>query len=172
MFRIPGALLEFSAPGSSLTYQNVADVWVQFLRGCLQPSYLEKIEAHMSDLLPRSQAGRFNTLGLQRADIRTRYDVYEKGIATGVLTVEQAQQEEGYLPGDIERMPVAPSPPAAIPADLPNTDTMQSRSREVRCDGRRVLGGILRPCNAKLNDGGSPFVGTCRRCKKVYPAAA
>jgi HK97 family phage portal protein len=169
MFRIPGALLEFNSPGSSLTYQNVADVWVQFLRGCLQPSYLEKIEAHMSDLLPRSQAARFNTKNLLRADIKTRFDSYNLGIPLGVITTEEARREEGYLPGDIETMPVAPAPPAAVPTSLPD-DTLQSRSQSLRCDGQRVLRGVLRPCNALLAETGV-FSGVCRRCGKEYTGA-
>ena len=161
MFGIPGTLLEYNMPGSSLTYQSVPDVWIEFLRGCLQPSYLEPIEAHMSDLLPRSQSGRFNTKGLQRADIKTRYDTYQIGIPLGVIDVDQAKREEGYLPGDIETMPVAPSPPAAV----------FQLHRQVRCDGQRMVRGVAAPCNALLAEAG-PFVGTCRRCGKHYAAAA
>jgi HK97 family phage portal protein len=169
MYGIPGTLLEYNMPGSSLTYQSVPDVWIEFLRGCLQPSYLEPIEAQMSDLLPRSGTGRFNTRGLQRADVKTRYEAYNYGIPLGVITTEEARREEGYLPGDIETMPVAPAPPAAIPTTLPD-DTLQSRSQSLRCDGRRVLRGVLRPCNALLAETGV-FTGVCRRCGKEYTGA-
>ena len=158
MFGIPGVLLEYNMPGSSLTYQSIPDVWVELLRGCLTPTYFEPIEAHISDLLPRTQAARFNTLGLQRADIKTRYDVYTAGIASGVLTVEQAQMQEGLVPGDIETMPVPPSPPQAS----------IGLSREFRCDGGMVLRGQPTRCNKLL------FVGqrTCPRCKKQYASVA
>jgi hypothetical protein len=36
-FGIPGELLEYAAGGSSLTYKNLADVWINFVRGCLAP---------------------------------------------------------------------------------------------------------------------------------------
>jgi hypothetical protein len=115
----------------------------------------------MSDLLPRTQAARFNTKGLQRADVKTRFDVYTAGIASGVMSVEQAKVEEGYLPGDIETMPVPPSPPQAT----------IGLSRGVRCDGQTTIRGIVRRCNQKLADSGA-FVGTCRRCGTRYPAVA
>jgi HK97 family phage portal protein len=157
MFGIPGVLLEYNMPGSSLTYQSIPDVWIELLRGCLTPTYFEPIEAHFSDLLPRTQVGRFNTNGLQRADVRTRYDVYASGITSGVLTVEQAQVQEGLLPGDIETMPIPPSPPQAS-AGL---------SRGHRCDGQVTIRGVLRRCD-KLLFG----QGYCPRCKKQYASVA
>lgn len=164
MFGIPGVLLEFNMSGSSLTYQSIPDVWIELLRGCLAPTYFEPFEAHMSDLLPRTQAARFNTEGLQRADIKTRYEVYNLGVPLGIIPLdgpEGAKAQEGYLPGDIEMMPVPPSPPQAV----------VGLSREVRCDGRVTIRGADRLCNQKLAEGG-PFVGRCRRCGKHYPVAA
>lgn len=159
IFGIPGVLLEFNMSGSSLTYQSIPDVWIEFLRGCLAPTYFEPFEAHMSDLLPRTQAARFNTAGLQRADIKTRYDVYNIGVPLGIMSKELAQQQEGIIPGDIELMPIPPSPPQAV----------IGLSREVRCTGAANIRGALRTCNAKLAESGG-FVGTCRRCGTHYPA--
>jgi hypothetical protein len=161
MFGIPGVLLEYNMTGSSLTYQSIPDVQIEFLKVCLAPSYFEPFEAQFSDLLPRTQAARFNTAGLQRADIKTRYDVYNLGIPLGVISVEEAQQQEGYLPGDIEMMPVPPSPPAAV----------VGLSRGVRCDGEIMRQGIAQRCNKLLSEGRT-FVGYCERCRKRYPAVA
>jgi HK97 family phage portal protein len=119
MFGIPGSLLEYSAPGSSLTYQNVEGEYTKFVRTCLAPNYLEPIEQAMSDLLPRSTVARFNVDGLLRADIKTRFEVYQLGVASGVLTPERAQVMEGLLPGDIEIRPVPFAQPSAVPASLP-----------------------------------------------------
>ncbi len=161
MFGIPGVLLEYNMTGSSLTYQSIPDVQIEFLKVCLAPSYFEPLEAHMSDLLPRTQAARFNTQGLQRADIKTRYDVYNLGIPLGVISVDEAKQQEGYLPGDIEMMPVPPSPPAAL----------VGLSKGVRCDGEILRQGISQRCNKLLSEGRT-FVGYCERCRKRYPAVA
>src|SRR5262249_14544208 len=119
MFGIPGALLEYSSPGSSLTYQNIQQVLDEFTRVCLWPQYLEPIEQAMSDLLTRSTICRFNTGALLRSDPLTRAQVYNLLIPLGVMSVEQAQQQEGILPGDVERAPVPFSVPQAIPVKLP-----------------------------------------------------
>lgn len=123
MFGIPGKLLEYAAPSSSLTYQNIAEVFTDFVRSCLSINYLEPIEQAMSDLLPRTTAARFNVEGLLRADIKTRFEVYEKAIAVfgAEQGAEYARQREGLAPGDIERQPVPFSPPTAVPASLPET---------------------------------------------------
>ncbi len=119
MFGIPGALMEYSQPGSSLTYQNIGQVLDLFTRVCLWPSYLEPIEQAMSDLLTRSTIARFNTDALLRADPKTRAEIYDILVPLGVQTIEQAQTAEGLLAGDVERAPVPFSPPQAIPDKLP-----------------------------------------------------
>lgn len=173
MFGIPGKLLEYMQEGGSLTYQNLSEVMTEFLRTCLIPNYLEPVEQTMSDLLPRSIVSRFNVRGVNRADIKTRYEVYEKGIASGVLTPEMAQMEEGIIAGDVELSPAPPSPPAAFPSVLPVQGRASGRSgdAEVRCDGMRTRrrSGVpyIARCEKLLSTTGS-FVGTCPRCKKVY----
>jgi phage portal protein BeeE len=173
MFGLPGALLEFSAQGSSLTYQNVTEVFTRFVKTPLAPDYLEPIEQHLSDLLPRSTVARFNVGGFLRADVKTRWEVYE--IATRVVGLEEAatmaREREGLTPGDIEFAPVPFSPPQAVPERLPVQLRSQPDAVEVRCDGTRMLRGLIKPCNAKLADRG-PFTGNCWRCGKTHQAAA
>jgi phage portal protein BeeE len=166
MFGIPGSLLDYSTPGSSLTYQNLEGEFTKWVRGGLWPYFLEEIEQEMSDLLPRSTVGRFNIDALVRADLKTRFDVYKTGIEAGVLTPELAQEKEGILPGDVENAPVPFAAPAAFPTIVP-----EIRSADpVRCDGTRILKGIMRPCGKLLAEAG-PFVGTCPRCGKAHLAA-
>ena len=119
MFSIPSTLLNYAVQGSTITYQNVGQVADDFLRQCLLPHYLEPMEQAMSDLLTRATIGRFNVEALLRADIRTRYDVYNVGIPLGVISVEEARAAEGFGPGDVENRPVPFAPPAAVPASLP-----------------------------------------------------
>jgi HK97 family phage portal protein len=167
MFGIPGVLLEYNASGSSLTYQSIPDVWIELLRGCLTPTYFEPFEAALSDLLPRTQAARFNTRALQRADIKTRYDVYNIGVPLGVITPEQAQIEEGYLPGDIEYEPIPPSPPQASAGLSRETRCLGLLSPEAaRKRGWKTMDGFDRHCGKKLL-AGSRY---CSRCKT--PVAA
>lgn len=169
MFGIPGELLEYSAAGSSLTYQNVAEVFTRFVKTPLAPDYLEPIEQHMSDLLPRSTVARFNVRGFQRADSKTRWETYQ--IAVGVLGQQEAAQiareAEGLTPGDIEFSPVPFAPPQAVPISLPIQRT--ALPSELRCDGTRVRNGIIQKCGKLL---AADWHGRCPRCKKEYGVAA
>lgn len=160
MFGIPGSLMEANASGSSLTYQNLAEVWTSFVRGCLAPNYLEKIEQALSDLLTRSTIARFNVAGLQRADALTRAQIYNLLVPLGIITAEQAAAVEGYLPGDVEFAPVPFASPQAIPAPIPlNT---RSEWREARCPKCGRLATKYR---------GGEVEGKCHRCGTMVVAA-
>lgn len=167
MFGISGSLLEYTTRGSNLTYQNLEQEFTKFVRTCLAPNYLEPIEQEISDLLTRSTVARFNVKGFMRADIKTRFEVYK--LAAAVLPPEEAadmlRQSEGMVPGDVEYAPVPFAPPQAIPAELPVV--VRTMAGPVRCEGRRMLRGVLAKCNKLLAEQG-PFVGTCPRCSKRY----
>jgi HK97 family phage portal protein len=163
MFNIPGTLLEFAQRGSSLTYQNLSTVYDDFLRRCLRPNYLRPIEEAMSDMIPRAFVARFDTDALTLADTKDRYDAYSVGIAAGIITPEQAQAFEGLAPGDTDNAPAPFSPPQAQVPILP----VNQRSAEYRCDGKRILRGVIRPCNKLLAESGG-FIGRCSRCGKEH----
>jgi hypothetical protein len=113
----------------------------------------------MSDLLTRSTVARFNTEALLRADIKTRYEVYGLGIDKGILSSEEARQNEGMDPGDIENAPVPLAMPQAIPTSLP---VERSAMREVRCPTcQRLVGKVAGA--AEL---------WCRQCKGTVSVAA
>lgn len=121
MFGIPSHLLQYSQPGSSLTYQNVADVATEFVRFGLAPGYLEPIEQEMTDLLTRSTVARFDVNGIMRADIKTRFEVYKS--AVDVFGPEEgaayARREEGLAPGSVETAPVPNANEAGAPVGVP-----------------------------------------------------
>ena len=168
-FGIPGALLEYAAPGSTLTYQNAQDVFPYFVKGSLSIGYLEPIEQTMSDLLTRSTVARFNVKGFERADPKSRWETYQ--LMAAVLGVDEAAQiareSEGIAPGDIEYAPVPFSPPAAVPTRLPVARTAEP----VRCSGTRLLRGRSQKCGKLLAEAG-PFTGSCPRCGTSYVDAA
>jgi HK97 family phage portal protein len=165
MFNMDSTLLNAAISGSSVTYQNVGTKYEDFLRGCLRPNYLEPIEQTMTDLLTRSTVARFNTAALTLADIKTRYDVYGVGIDKGIIDSAEARRFEGLEPGDVENAAVPFAPPAAVPASIP----VARSAGPVRCSGKRILKGVIRPCNKLLAESG-PFVGTCPRCGKQHAA--
>jgi phage portal protein BeeE len=166
IFGMPGHFVEYVQSGTSLTYQTLETAFTELVMVCLAPLYLEPIEQAMSDLLTRSTVARFNVKGFLRADIKTRFEVHGIAIDKGIYDATYAQREEGILPGDVEYAPVPYAPPAVAPPMIP-----RFASREVRCDGTRMLHGQITGCGRLLAQGGT-FVGTCPRCKKVYPAAA
>ena len=135
--------MEYSTAGSSLTYQNLAEVWADFVRGVAVGELPREDRAGaVGPPSPRTTTVRFAVSGLLRADIKTRFDVYTSGITSGVLTVEDAQRMEGLTP-NIENAAVPPAPPAATPSII-------TRSAEVRCDGTRVRQGRMVPCDKLL----------------------
>lgn len=163
MWLIPGPLLEYARSGSSLTYTNVVTLMDQFLRQCLIPNYLEPLEQVMSDLLPRTWTAHFNVDEILRADIKTRYEVYESAITkSGVLSVEEARQMEGLAPGSVEYAPVPFAPPQAFPSTLPLQFSNQPTLRDLRClQCGRLAGRIAGAAEIK-----------CQRCGQMVVAAA
>lgn len=157
MFGIPGALMEYQAGGSSLTYQNREEVWTDFVRSSLHPNYLEPIEGAMSDLLTRSTVSRFNTETIEAPDVKTRFEVYQ--LAMEIFGPQDgaayARKREGLAPGNVENAPIPFSQPVAVPA-LAASRAM----RDVRCPRCQRL--VVRAVGA--------VEGWCRFCKA--PVAA
>jgi hypothetical protein len=122
---IPTPLLLVSlAGGSSLTYQNIGQVYSEFIRSTLQPLYLTPIENAWSDLLPRTQTMRFDVNDIFRIELAARVDVYEKLLGMGVVTADWIQRNEGIRPPDQTPTLYAPSPPAIgdqqpVPEEVP-----------------------------------------------------
>ena len=121
----PAELLLAELGGSSLTYQNVADALMTFARVTLQPVYLAPIEEALSDLLPGTQAVRFNTSraraarDARRAGTRTR-----PGIGAGFVTPEQIDRWEGW---QRDAPPPIPPPLAPTPARRPSSSADAAR---------------------------------------------
>jgi phage portal protein BeeE len=115
MFGMAPELLEHGmiGGGSALSYRNLADLGTDLIRFCLVPGYLEPTEQAFSDLLTRTTVARFNVDELERADMETRFRIYESGIRSGVLTAEDGQRAEGKLPGSPQYAPVPPN--SAVP---------------------------------------------------------
>jgi HK97 family phage portal protein len=109
----PAELLLAEVGGSSLTYQNIAEALMTFARVTLQPKYLAPIEEALSDLLPGTQAVRFNTSELERLGTSGRFAAYETGIRSGFVTTDQVDRWEGW---NRAAPPPVPPPLAAIPA--------------------------------------------------------
>ncbi len=114
MFGMPGDYLLAAVEGNSLTYSNLEMIDAQFLRTTLFPVYLRKIEAALSNVLPRGNSAKFDTSVLLRPDAKTRAEIDKLYIDAGVYDGDHVRSRDG-IPGS------APARPALAPAreDVP-----------------------------------------------------
>jgi len=114
LFGIPAHLMLAAIEGSSMTYSNVAQAWVEFQKFTLT-RYLSEIEEAVSDLLPRGTEARFNIEGLLRPDVVTRYLMHTQALQAGFLTKDEVRDIENRkpLPNGLGKAsaPVAPVAP-------------------------------------------------------------
>lgn len=125
-YGIPLPLMGVSAgdSGGSLTYRNIEGVRAEYAQFAVQP-VTDPIEAALSRLIPSTQEARFRFSALLRADIATRYNVYEKALGAGILTVNEVRDLEGLpaIAGGDERQTTTPAP-AEAPAALERDDEL------------------------------------------------
>jgi hypothetical protein len=109
---VPAELLLVELAGSSLTYQNIADMLETFVRVTGQPEYLAPIEAGMSDLVPSTQAVRFDLGELFRLGAAARITSEAEAIAAGIYTLEEVRRGHGLPTESTPRVPaeLAPTP--------------------------------------------------------------
>ena len=120
-FGIPAPLAGLPmGEGSSLTYQNIEGVKSQFAQFAVQP-VTDVIEAAFTQWVPSTQEVLFQFASLLRADIATRYSVYERALNAGILTPNEVRELEGLpdLPGGNTIRDSQPTPAAAETAPTP-----------------------------------------------------
>jgi len=93
LFGVPPHMVAVSMDGTNMTYSNVTQDSIQFVRFTLRP-WLSRIEQALSTLLPRGQTARFILDDLLRADTASRYAAYEVGLRAGFLTVDEVRRFE------------------------------------------------------------------------------
>ena len=79
IFGVPSSLMMTAIDGNSMTYSNVEQEWLGFVRFGLM-AYLRKIEDALTQLTPRGQTVRFNLDALLRSDTTTRYQAHESAL--------------------------------------------------------------------------------------------
>lgn len=108
MFGVPAAYLEAAVDGTALTYQTLETIDAQFLRTTIFPRYLRKIEAALTQALPRGQRARFRTSDLLRPDAKTRAEIDAIYITNGVYDGQHVRTRDG-IAGDAPAPRPAPS---------------------------------------------------------------
>lgn len=114
---IPGALLHVATSGATITYVSSAGAVDELVKATLLPLYLAPIEAHWSDLVPRTSAVRFALGELTRSDIATRWTVYGQAAALGALDAAEVRRLEGW--GAAVNASAMQPVPAGAPGDAP-----------------------------------------------------
>ena len=97
LFGIPSSLMLVAMDGTSMTYSNVDQEWLGFIRFSLM-GYLRKIEHAMTDITPLGQTIRFNVEALLRPDTTTRYEAHHMSITDGWRTPDEVREIEGLPP--------------------------------------------------------------------------
>jgi phage portal protein BeeE len=115
---VPAELLLVELGGSSLTYQNIAGMLDTFVRVTGQPEYLAPIEAGMSDLVPSTQAVRFDLAELFRLGEADRITSEAAAITAGIYTLPEVRRGHGLPVESTPRIPAELAPTPRIPLEV------------------------------------------------------
>jgi HK97 family phage portal protein len=93
LFGIPAGMLLASVDGNSMTYQNMEQEQMGFVRYTLS-QYIVEIESAMSHVASRGTQVKMNVDSLLRSDTLTRYQAHQIAIASGWLTIDEVREIE------------------------------------------------------------------------------
>lgn len=115
-WRVPPSMIYAATSGQSVTYANVSQADLAYLKHSLE-THLVRIENALTRLLPRPQFARFNRNAFLRADPVTRSEVVDRRLKNKTMTVNEARALEDELPFDSEYD--EPGIPGSMPAEPP-----------------------------------------------------
>ena len=124
LFGVPSGLMLVSLDGNSMTYSNVEQEWLAFVRFTLM-QYLRKIEEALTEISPLGQTIRFDLEVLLRSDTKSRYDAHRVALDAGFLTVDEVRAIEGRAPltdeqrAEITQRLTAPRSTTTAPQEVP-----------------------------------------------------
>jgi HK97 family phage portal protein len=121
MFGVPAYMIEAQQSSRSMTYSNVEDEGIQFLRTTLM-WWLVQIEETLTTLIPGVQYTKFNVDGLLRSDTLNRYQAHQIAANVGFLSIDEIRRLEGRPPfgePSQENQPAEEPPNASAAAPAP-----------------------------------------------------
>lgn len=109
-FRVPPSMVYASVSGQNVTYANVSQADLHYLKHSLD-GYLVRLENALTALLPRPQVVKFNRNALLRADAEGRNNVYDKRLRNKTMSINEvrALEDEAPFDGDEYDQPGIPS---------------------------------------------------------------
>jgi len=102
-WRVPPSMVYGSTSGQSVTYANVSQADLAYLKHSLE-GHLVRIEKALTRLLPRPQFARFNRSAFLRSDTDGRFIAYERALRNGWMSVNEvrALEDQPAVPGGNE----------------------------------------------------------------------
>lgn len=97
LFGIPANMILASVDGNSMTYTNMEQEQIAFVRYTLA-QYIVEIESAMSQLAARGVNVEINTDSLLRTDTFTRYQAHQIALAAGFMTIDEVRELEDLPP--------------------------------------------------------------------------
>lgn len=97
LFGIPARLMLASVEGTAMTYANIAQDDLTFVRWTLM-DYLTEIEDAFTAILPGSQTAKFNLDAVLRPDTLSRYNAHKLAIDAGWMDKDEVRAIEGLAP--------------------------------------------------------------------------
>jgi HK97 family phage portal protein len=93
LFGIPANMLMASVDGNSMTYTNMEQEQMAFVRYTLS-QYIVSIESSLSKLTTRGSMVKINVDSLLRSDTLTRYQAHKLAIESGWMTIDEVRAIE------------------------------------------------------------------------------
>lgn len=128
-WQVPPSMVYAAVAGQNVTYANVTDADLMFLKNSLD-SYFVRFEDALTELLPRPQYVRFNRDAVLRADPLRRHEIYDKRLRNRSMTINEVRALEDEkpfpepefdvagIPGGAESTKPTPvPPPTAVPGE-------------------------------------------------------
>lgn len=111
-WRVPPAMVYAASSGQNVTYANVTQADLHYLKHSLD-GYLVRIENAMTAAVPRPQIVRANRNAILRADVKARMETYEIKLRNQLATVNEvrALEDEPPFEGDEFDRPGVPGSP-------------------------------------------------------------
>lgn len=93
LFGVPANMLLASVDGNSMTYTNMEQEQMAFVRYTLS-QYIVEIESALSHLAARGTEVKINVDSLLRSDTLTRYQAHQIAISSGWMTIDEVRMLE------------------------------------------------------------------------------
>jgi len=103
VYGVPPEMIGAEA-GNSLTYANVEQRSIDFVRYCLNP-WLVRLDHALGRLLPSTLSVKLNADAILRADTKSRYEAHQIALQAGFMTVDEVRELE-----DLPPLPASPAP--------------------------------------------------------------